>query len=83
MAGLDREPLAAYLQASGSDLVAPAGDLDVPVILIVGEADEEAGDPGPLAEQLDAELVRVPGDHYTANARPELHRALREFLAGQ
>jgi hypothetical protein len=27
--------------------------------------------------------VRVPGDHFTANARPELHRALTEFLAAQ
>jgi hypothetical protein len=34
-----------------------------------------------LAAQLsDAEVVRVPGDHFTANARPELHEALVGFL---
>jgi hypothetical protein len=25
----------------------------------------------------------VPGDHFTANARPELHRALLGFVAEQ
>jgi pimeloyl-ACP methyl ester carboxylesterase len=82
MAGLDREPLLAYVKSPGA--VGPAPDsVDVPVLLIVGDDDENAGDPAPLAERLDAQLVRVPGDHFTANARPELHRALTEFLAAQ
>ena len=82
MAGLDREPLLAYVRAPGSVGPAPDG-VDVPVLLVVGDDDENAGDPAPLAERLDATLVRVPGDHFTANSRPELHRALTTFLADQ
>ena len=83
MAGLDREPLLAYVNAPSSLGSAPVDGVDVPVLLVVGEGDENAGDPAPLAERLGATLVRVPGDHFTANARPELHRALTEFLAAQ
>ncbi len=82
MAGLDREPLLAYVRAPGSVGPAPDG-VDVPVLLVVGDDDENAGNPAPLAERLDATLVRVPGDHFTANSRPELHRALTTFLAEQ
>jgi pimeloyl-ACP methyl ester carboxylesterase len=82
MAGLDREPLLAYVRAPGSVGPAPDG-VDVPVLLVVGDDDENAGDPAPLAKRLDATLVRVPGDHFTANSRPELHRALTTFLAEQ
>jgi pimeloyl-ACP methyl ester carboxylesterase len=83
MAGLDREPLLAYVNARGSVGPSPEGGLGVPVLLVVGDDDENAGDPGPLADRLGAALVRVPGDHFTANARPELHRALTSFLAEQ
>jgi pimeloyl-ACP methyl ester carboxylesterase len=83
MAGLDREPLLAYVKAPGTSDSARLDEIDVPVLLIVGEGDENAGDPAPLAEQLGATLVRVPGDHFTANARPELHHALLEFLAAR
>src|SRR5215470_15493235 len=50
MAGLDREPLLAYVNARGSIGPSPEGALDVPVLLVVGEDDENAGDPGPLAD---------------------------------
>lgn len=80
MAGLDREPLLAYIKAPGTHEPARLDDITVPVLLIVGDDDENAGDPSGLAEQLGATLVRVPGDHFTANARPELHRALLGFV---
>jgi pimeloyl-ACP methyl ester carboxylesterase len=83
MAGLDREPLMAYMQAPQPEHDARLGDIKVPVLLVVGDDDENAGDPSGLAEQLGATLVRVPGDHFTANARPELHRALLGFVAEQ
>jgi pimeloyl-ACP methyl ester carboxylesterase len=81
MAGMDRAPLVAMMQAGWTDSSTRIDDVDVPVILIVGDDDEEAGDPSGLAERLHASLVRVPGDHFTANARPEVHRALLGFLA--
>jgi len=83
MAGLDREPLLAYVRAPGSEAPARLDAIDLPVLLIVGEDDENAGDPSGLAEQVGATLVRVPGDHFTANSRPELHRALVDFVAEQ
>jgi pimeloyl-ACP methyl ester carboxylesterase len=83
MAGLDREPLLAYVKAPGTQEPARLDAVKVPVLLIVGDDDENAGDPTGLAEQVGATLVRVPGDHFTANGRPELHRALVEFLADQ
>jgi pimeloyl-ACP methyl ester carboxylesterase len=81
MAGMDRAPLVAMMSAGWSDDAAEIGDVDVPTILIVGDDDQEAGDPTDLAERLHATLVRVPGDHFTANSRPEVHRALIGFLA--
>jgi pimeloyl-ACP methyl ester carboxylesterase len=81
MAGLDREPLLAYIKAPGTNDPARLDAVTVPILLIVGDDDENAGDPTGLAEQLGATLVRVPGDHFTANARPELHRALLGFVA--
>jgi pimeloyl-ACP methyl ester carboxylesterase len=83
MAGLDREPLLAYVRAPGGNEPARLDAVTVPVLLIVGDDDENAGDPSGLAEPLGATLVRVPGDHFTANSRPELHRALTGFLAEQ
>ncbi len=83
MAGLDREPLLAYVKAPGTNVDARLDAIEVPVLLVVGEDDENAGDPTGLAGQLGATLVRVPGDHFTANARPELHRALLGFVAEQ
>ena len=83
MAGMDREPLLAYVRAPGTSDPARLDQVKVPVLLVVGDDDENAGDPSALAEQVGATLVRVPGDHFTANARPELHRALTTFLAEQ
>ena len=83
MAGMDREPLLAYVKAPGTNEPARLDAIKIPVLLIVGDGDENAGDPSGLAEQVGATLVRVPGDHFTANARPELHRALTSFLAEQ
>jgi pimeloyl-ACP methyl ester carboxylesterase len=83
MAGLDREPLLAYVKAPGTQDPARLDDVTIPVLLIVGDDDENAGDPTGLAERIGATLVRVPGDHFTANARPELHRALLGFVAEQ
>ena len=57
--------------------------LGVAALPVVNDVHENIGDPTLLAERLGATLVRVPGDHFTANSRPELHRALSEFLGAQ
>lgn len=81
MAGNDRTPLIAYMSTPAGSERTDLADIEVPVLLVVGEDDVEAGDPTGLAARLDAKLVRVPGDHFQANARPELHRAVLDFLA--
>jgi pimeloyl-ACP methyl ester carboxylesterase len=83
MAGMDTAPLVAMMSAGWAGREERPEAVDVPVVLIVGDDDEEAGDPTRLAEQLHAQLVRVPGDHFSANGRPEVRRALLEFLTRQ
>src|SRR5262249_26505576 len=58
MAGIDREPLLAYVQTLEHPPPTPDGRLDIPTLLVVGDDDEVAGDPAPLAEQIGATLVR-------------------------
>ena len=78
----DREALGALLDAPWPDTATGLEQVTVPVIVICGVDDDEVGSPEVLAAQLpNAEVVLVPGDHFTANARPELHAALLEFLA--
>ena len=82
-AGMDREPLIAYTTGRLADAPEPFPTVAVPVLMVVGVDDTEAGDPAPVAGLLHAELVRVPGTHFKANAKPELHAAVLEFLAAQ
>jgi len=81
MAGNDRTPLIAYMSTPAGGERTDLDDITMPVLLVVGESDVEAGDPTGLATRLDAQLVRVPGDHFQANAHPQLHRAVLDFLA--
>jgi pimeloyl-ACP methyl ester carboxylesterase len=77
----DRDALGALLGAQWPDTATDLDQVEVPVIVICGLDDAEVGSPDVLAAQLpNAEVVRVPGDHFTANSRPELHAALAEFL---
>ena len=77
----DREALGALLDAPWPDTATGLEAVTVPVIVICGIDDDEVGSPEVLAAQLpNAEVVLVPGNHFTANARPELHAALVAFL---
>jgi pimeloyl-ACP methyl ester carboxylesterase len=70
------------LGAQWPDTATGLDEVMLPVLVIAGVDDTEVGSPEVLAAQLaNAEVVRVPGNHFTANARPELHAALVEFLA--
>jgi len=77
----DRVALGALLDAPWPDTATDLADVSVPVIVICGADDDEVGSPELLAAQLpNAEVVQVPGDHFTANSKPELHEALVAFL---
>lgn len=78
----DRLALAAWAQSADAGHTDGLDSIGVPVIVIAGEDDMLAGTPDALAQQIPgARAVTVPGDHFTANAQPALHRALIDFLA--
>src|ERR1700761_8479550 len=70
------------------DSLVPTSEADlrgiaVPVLVAIGDQDERS-DAGQLAALLrHARFVRVPGDHASASAGPELTIAISTFLAGQ
>lgn len=76
----DRVALAAGLGAAPR----PEQHLDeitVPVLVIAGADDDLAGDPAAVADRVtDGRSAVVPGDHFTSNARPELHARMLEFV---
>jgi pimeloyl-ACP methyl ester carboxylesterase len=84
-----------WLRSSGADPVAllqvldsivttpvePVGRIQVPTLVVVGTDDERAASAAQLVEALPhGLLVKVPGDHSTVFAAPELTAAILEFL---
>jgi pimeloyl-ACP methyl ester carboxylesterase len=58
------------------------GEVRMPVMVLVGEADTLVGPPDGLAAAIPgAKLVRVPGDHLSAPGMPEFREAVVGFLA--
>jgi pimeloyl-ACP methyl ester carboxylesterase len=54
----------------------------VPTLVVAGAEDDDNGPIAPLAEVLpDARYVEVPGNHMSAVTKPELGRAIADFLA--
>lgn len=79
----DRVALAAWAGVEQAPVAQGLDEIAVPVLVIAGADDQLAGDPGVLADRIGgATAVTVPGDHFTANAQPALHRALLAFLCG-
>jgi pimeloyl-ACP methyl ester carboxylesterase len=57
-------------------------DVKLPVMVLIGDKDDLVGPADKLAAAIPgATLVKVPGDHLTAVAAPELKKAVVEFLA--
>ena len=79
------DPVAArlLLQAGGPiDLDALAA-VDLPIAVVCGTEDRDNGSPSELVAMLaDARLYEVPGTHMSCITRPELGRAMRDFLIG-
>lgn len=77
------DPVAArlLLQAGGPiDLDALAA-ADLPIAVVCGTEDRDNGSPSELVAALaDARLYEVPGTHMSCITRPELGRAMRDFL---
>jgi pimeloyl-ACP methyl ester carboxylesterase len=78
--GADRRALAA-IQRGRSDAPFAFDAITIPTLVVVGEDDELAGDAAVLADALvDAQFVKVPGDHASALIEPALIAAIVSFL---
>ncbi len=55
--------------------------LTMPTLVVCGDQDSDNGSPEALVEALpDARLATIPGTHMSCVTKPELGRAIREFL---
>jgi pimeloyl-ACP methyl ester carboxylesterase len=87
----------AFLKTTGGDAVALLHILDTfvdtpeaavraiaqPTLVVAGVEDQDNGAAHELVEALpDARFVEIPGNHMSAVTKPELGRAIAEFLAG-
>jgi pimeloyl-ACP methyl ester carboxylesterase len=80
----DREALADLMAATRSEVPSFVEDVTVPVLVVTGSDDVNAGPPGPLAERLaDGEAVLTAGDHAGVKDQPDAHRAIVDFLGKQ
>lgn len=80
----DRQALAACMETSRQPMArADVRRINVPVLVAVGEADEMAGAPGPLAELIpNAEAFVIPKrDHMRATGDKAFKAAALEFLS--
>lgn len=70
--------LDSFVDTSESELRA----IDIPTLVLSGEEDRDNGPAEALAELLqDGIYVEVPGNHMSAVTKPELGRALADFLS--
>lgn len=77
------DPVAArlLLQAGGPIDLDALATADLPVAVVCGTEDRDNGSPGALVDTLkNARLYEVPGTHMSCITRPELGRAMRDFL---
>jgi hypothetical protein len=77
----DRVALAGVMAASRTEIPALVDDVNVPVLVVTGDADVTAGPPGPLAERFpNGRAVQTAGDHPGVKDQPEAHEAIVEFF---
>lgn len=80
--GADRLALAALQRAERAHDSSRLADIDVPTLVLVGDADVLVGPPQPLADAIPGARVKVvSGDHLGAVADPAFAQALVDFLA--
>lgn len=77
----DPEPLIWLLQRQPLTPVAEIAALRLPVLVVIGAADDSRASAAELAALLpDARLCEIPGNHMTSITRPEFAQAMCEFL---
>lgn len=79
---VDTEAAALLLRTFGDVEPEALARIDVPVLVVCGEEDRDNGSPHALVDALpDARLAIVPGTHMSSVTKPELGRAIADFLA--
>ena len=79
--GGDPEALLPLLDSFVDTTEAELRGVDMPTLVLSGADDHDNGSASALAERLpDARFVEVPGNHMSAVTRPELGRAIADFV---
>jgi pimeloyl-ACP methyl ester carboxylesterase len=79
--GGDPQAMLPLLDSFVSSTPAEIAAIDVPVLVLSGVEDSDNGSAAELASALqDSTLVEVPGTHMSAVLKPELGRAIADFL---
>lgn len=77
----DPTPLVWLLQRQPVTPLAEIAAIDLPVLVLIGAADDSRGSADDLVELLpQARLAEIPGNHMTAITRPEFGQAMTDFL---
>jgi len=80
----DKVALAALMTAERTEIPVIVEDITVPVLVITGADDVNAGDPAGFAARLkNGQSVLTAGDHPGVKDQPDAHEAIIEFLASQ
>jgi pimeloyl-ACP methyl ester carboxylesterase len=80
--GGDPEALLPLLGSFVDTSEAELGRIEIPTLVVSGADDHDNGSSEALAELLpDARYIEVPGNHMSAVTRPDLGRAIADFLA--
>jgi len=80
--GADPKAMLPLLDSFVDSTEAELRSIDVPTLVLSGAEDDDNGPAEELAEILpQGRYVEVPGNHMSAVARPELGRAIADFLA--
>jgi pimeloyl-ACP methyl ester carboxylesterase len=80
--GADPEALLPLLGSFVDSSEAELRSIAIPTLVLSGVQDQDNGPPADLAELLpDARFVEVPGNHMNAVTKPELGRAIADFLS--
>jgi pimeloyl-ACP methyl ester carboxylesterase len=78
----DPEALLLLLDSFVDTTLAQLAAIGQPTLVVAGEEDQDNGSAEALAARLpDARHVAVPGGHMSAVTKPDLGRAIAEFLA--
>lgn len=80
--GIERAPARLLLDAMGNFDVASLANIAMPVLVLIGDKDDDNGSGAELARRLPHATYReVPGTHLDSATKPEMGEAIVEYLS--